>query len=277
MLLKSTKMQLSVMFHKKGFQISFLIVLGYVIVTYLYYVFKLWGYDVSDMYHPAVLSALNSDSRYSWFFMMYYPFIVVLPAGFLFMTDREVNICSIVQARQNIKSYYLSKVIAAFIGGFTVFFIPFIIGLVLNILTFPIEATGTLTNFEIYSDTYYMYASSYLFPNLYHSNIYVYYVITILFFGCFSGIVSVFLIAISTFKIRYRIFMFLPFYLIVYLLRQMKGLFTNSSLEFNYEWYLLGSDAVPNKKIILLIIIVAFLIICSTVIMIKNIKRDQLL
>ncbi len=270
-------MQLSVLFHKKGFQVSFMAVLAYVLLTYLFYVFKLWGYDVSDMYHPAVLSALNSDAEFSWFFMMYYPFIVVLPAGFLYMADRDTSMYIIIQAQQSKRDYYIAKYVAAFSGGFMTFTVPFFIGLLLNVLTFPLEATGTLTNFEIYSRTYYMYADSYLFSDLYLSNIYLYCIVTILIFGVFSGVISVFLVAVSTFRIKYRIFMFLPFYLIIYCIRQMGDWFHEQAIEYNYEWYLLAYDAVPNKKFIFLLGMMGFMMICTIGILIKNIKRDQLL
>jgi hypothetical protein len=276
MLVKSTKMQLDLIIHKKGFQISFLIVLGYVILNYLYYVFTLWGYNSSDLYNPAVLNALNSDSKFSWYFITYYPFLVVLPAGFIFMTDKEINIIPIVQSRQSVQNYYLSKIIAAFISGFIVFSIPFLFNLLINVLTFPLDASGTLTNFPTYSDTYFEYASCYLFSNLYHSHIYLYYILTILIFGCFSGIVSMFLVAISTFKLKYKIFMFLPFYLITYFIRLI-GNNLDLSLDFNYGDYLMASDIASNKNILFLISLILILLISIFLITLYNIKHEKIL
>lgn len=275
MLLNSSRMQLNLIIHKKGFQISFLIVLGYVIINYLYYVFTLWGYNSSDLYNPAVLIALNSDSKFSWYFITYYPFLVVLPAGFTFMTDREINIIPIVQSRQSIQNYYFSKIIASFISGFIVFSIPFLFNLLINVLTFPFDSNGTLTNFPTYSDTYFEYASCYLFSNLYH-HIYLYYILTILLFGCFSGSVSMFLAAISTFKLKYKIFMLLPFYLLTYFIRII-GNSLDISLEFNYGYYVLASDITSNKNILFLIFFFIFLILSSLIITIYNIKHEKIL
>lgn len=274
MFVRTLKMHLNVLFHKNGFKISFLVVFSYVIVTFLYYVYALHGYDVLDMYHPVVLSGITSDIKFAEYFTIFYPFLAVLPAGFAFMDDRETNIYSIIQSREGIKTYYISKMVAAFIVGLVVFTVPFFIGIIMNLIAFPSNASGlSLTNLSTYSSAYLEHCQCYFFVGLYHRNIFAYYFLSILLLGIFSGFASMFVASISTFKIKFKILLLLPLYALLQSTYYI-GLFL-PDVQTYYEFYIMAAD-IMDKNILVLMFLMIFMVVSSVLIINRRIKGDQL-
>ena len=114
-------------------------------------------------------------------------------------------------SRQSVKVYYWSKWLAAFVCTFLAFTVPFYLGLLLNHLTFPaLAGSDTLTNVALYSPTYMEYISAYLYGSLFFYSPTLYYIWCIFMLGIYSGLAAVYVLAISYFRIRYKVFLLLP-------------------------------------------------------------------
>lgn len=266
---------LGIICRKKGFQVSFILVTAYAFFVSLYYAYFQKGMDVSNLYHPAILSGINADANFTYLFCKYYPFIVVMPAAFVLLNERKTQIFVFTQSRTGIYKYYFSKLAAGFIASFIVFTVPFLIELLLNIIIFPLEATKSITNWATYSPTYFEYASSYFFGDLFLKNTYLYYICTIILLGIFSGCATVFLMGISSFPIKFKAFMFLPVYLFFYITNLVGGAVTD--FPTTIDFYITAYDSVPGKRIeyylLLMMLLLVSGIIC-TCISIRNARKS---
>jgi hypothetical protein len=232
---------------KSGFQVSFALMLAYVLLVYVYYTVATYGLDRSALFNPAVVTGLNSDSNYAWFFMTFYPFLVALPAGFAFTNDRRTGAMSTYISKVGRRRYYASKAISIFIVTFVAFFLPFLINMLLNMIAFPINGAAVLTGWEPMSETYIDYANQYLWPDLFFISPYLYYIAQLGFFAVFSGLVGVFIASMSLFVKKYNVMLLLPFYLILQFVVRIPQIFHGIKMNTHYEFYLLAYDSVKKN------------------------------
>ncbi|MFP3156468.1 hypothetical protein LQZ18_19025 [Lachnospiraceae bacterium ZAX-1] len=237
--------QLSIIFHKKSFQATSLLLLLYAMGTSLFYGYSQIGQDVSGMYHPAILSALNSDGDYIWFFCRLYPFLAVIPAGFTLFADDSAKITELIVAKEGRKRYCISKMAAAFLATFFVFTVPFLLEMLLNLVMIPAEATKAMSNWETYSDIYFRQANRYLLHGVFYKNIYLYNICAAVACGGFSGCVSVFVVGVSAFRIKYRAFLLLPFYMVAYFLAILAA---NLNMPLSLDFYITTFDGTADKS-----------------------------
>ena len=184
--IRSLQMNLTRLLHKRSFKICFGLVLFYVLLTYLYYVFHFIGDDVSNMYSAATLYAGRYEARFYGYFIRIYPLFIAFPAAFLFLTDKNSRICPLFQTRLGVGRYYWWKIAESFIGGFLVIFVPFLISLLLNSLTFPLQSAAIIENWGTYTDEYNDLVRNYLFSSLYVKHPYGYMVLFLFWFSAFS-------------------------------------------------------------------------------------------
>lgn len=262
-MLRAFIVQTKVLFSKIGFKIAFLTNLSYVLITFIYYALMSIGSDVSEFYHPAIVTALNSDALFVWFYMMLFPFLIVFPASFSYFTERKSGVINAFVMRIGFRSYFFCKIMSSMVVTFVAFFIPFIIGLLLNIVTFSNEGMAVLTNWEPFSQTYFNYANQYLYSDLFHTNPYLYYLLHVFIFASFASIVSVFVLLFSGVVKHYKIFLFMPFYLLTLITDRLQVVFSHIDFDTNYQFYILAYDSVMNKDYIFLIGLVVFIIFFS--------------
>jgi len=262
--------QLSIIFHKKGLQITFIIILLYAMSVSIWYGFLQKGYDAAFMYHPAMLSALNGDSEFIWYFIRLFPFLVVIPAGFILFTDRSAKISEMILVREGRFRYYTSKMIAAFIATFFVFTVPFFLEFLLNLVMIPNGATMSLTNWETYSKVYFDYANGFLLSDIFYKNIYLYNICSISLTGIFSGCVAVFIVGISTFPFKFRAFLMLPFYVLIYL---MDIFLSRIEMPTYLDFYIATFDIVGGKKISYYVLYMLLLLTTGIGCVFINVKR----
>lgn len=208
------KTDINILIHKKGFQFTFLLLITYAMSVTLYYAYLQKGMNVVELYDPILLSGLSAENEYSWFFYKWFPFLVILPAGFSIFNERKSRVSIYIMCKTGKGKYYLSKLISAFIVTFFTVTLPFFIQCIVNHLIFPIEGSKQLTNWETYSKVYFEYTDAYLFSSLYYYNEYVYFIVVLCITGIFAGAVAVFIVGISSFEIKYKAVLFLPVYLI---------------------------------------------------------------
>lgn len=135
--MKMLAAQLNLMLHKRGFQISFTLVMLYVMYIFvqLYWYRSMTDIDVFDYSNlMAVHSGFLNESgeRQLDTLLFFFPFIAVMPFSFSLYVDRSTRISDIVISRCGKRSYYFSKLFTAFTGSFLIFFIPLMISTVLT-------------------------------------------------------------------------------------------------------------------------------------------------
>lgn len=240
-MIKSINMQIRTITQKISFSILVYVLFIVVFHNFFMNILRYRGTDIIEMVHPMKLLFLNVDNWNSnmIYFILLYPILVVIPAGFSYAEDYETkNIVNIVSRVGN-KNYYIGKIAAVAIITFCVFTLPFLLEIFLNCISFPMAATGNLSNFSIYDFRYNNELSNYFWLALYLESPYIHAIVCILFLGFVSAVFSIFVLAISTFRIKYKIFLFLPVYVIIFLLDNFTNIFKEISFSTSYQSYLL--------------------------------------
>lgn len=264
--------QFKILIKKKSWQICFVIVITYAFATSLIAAIKQRGVDVSNIFHPAIMNGLTADWDYSWFFTKYYSFLVVLPACFCFFDDKKTGMEVMLKSRMGCERYYSSKTVAGFLATFFCFVIPFLLELLLNVMIFPMEATKNVSNWADYSSTYIQQAQRYLLSDLFFENVYMHFFVHILLVGLVSGCASVFVMGISCFGVKYKVFLFLPVYLLWYII----STYSTETVNTYVDSYLLYCEAGKPKNIVFYIGLMIVMFVVGVVCMKLNEKKNEL-
>ena len=251
-LYKMITMQLRQYMYSRRFKICFFVLFAYVMVTYLYYVVRFLGADYQQLYSAYTLYAGQDYLEFHGFFVLYFPVFIVFPASFIYLNDKNSGILPILQAKSGLRNYYISKVLAAFLGGFLVFFVPFLLNMLLNLMTFPLDKNTLISNWGTFTQEYCMLAQDFLFLSVYLNHPLLYNIIFLFWMSGFAGLVSAFLVSFSFFIKRYKIFLLVPFYLIV----MISQMFTNSfSFQTDIIVYLFAAETTRKSLLYFLTVI----------------------
>ncbi|MBD5466648.1 MAG: hypothetical protein HDR21_00675 [Lachnospiraceae bacterium] len=200
---------------------SFLLLMWFVIGNYLGNVTTFRGMDVTQMYYPLKMMTLsynrvNYNADITTLFIMLYPILVTLPAGFSYVKEQQTREEVYLITRIGKKSYLRSRLWASFFTTAVVFFIPFLLEIVLYAVSFPMKAKNDFFHLGLYEPEYAQMVHRYLGSSLYVYSPVLYAVIMSLFFGLLSGMLGVIPVAVSlAFPVRFRVFLFLPVYLLL--------------------------------------------------------------
>lgn len=232
------KCQLKLMIKKPVFIISFVLMMAIVIINYIGNIREYFGMNVADMVAFLNLSVMSEENSISWFITQAYPFFVVIPAGFSLATDKVLKADVLWIARCGRGKYYASKTIAVFIITFICFTIPLFLELLLNYIAFPLDARGNLQGMALYSEGYNSSVSTFYLFEMYYKNPLAYATIVILFLGVISGMLAVVTVGISTMYYKYRAYLMLPVYIILYGMGLISGVIRDFPFETSYSYYI---------------------------------------
>lgn len=117
------------------------------------------GMDITTMYHPMKLLLLSYNRIYhnadnTLLLIQLYPLLVACPAGLLYAKEWQIGLNTLVGSRVGALNYNLSKLAAVFCATAIVFTLPFMIEILLNIIAFPTNAIGDLSNLNTYDPSY---------------------------------------------------------------------------------------------------------------------------
>lgn len=237
--MKSIRAQFQICIKKYGFKYMFLGMMVLVFIRYFLNLYMYYGWDVSSLYHPMkTLTLADNSGILKTYFFQCYPFLVILPAAFSYFSDKKTGEINFLQARLGKRSYYTGKTIAVFLTTFFVFSVPFLIEALLNRLVYPAGAIGDPTNFNMYEVSYLESVSNYFLPELYGFSVGLYAVVFILMFGLFSGILSMFCLAISMLRIKYKILLFIPVFVFLDVLAMFGEHILGDNTSYNYFFFL---------------------------------------
>lgn len=243
-----------------------------VAANYCWNVLHFSGEEVVDVVFPMKMLLLSYNRTYynagnTLIFIQIFPILAVLPAGFSLSREQVSRQEILVVTRIGRIRYYISRICAAFVTTALVMGIPMFLEFLLNIIAFPLNATGDFSNWGLYEDNYIEMVKRYILPEIYMRHPYFYTLLGLIKYSMFSGLIGAFTASVSGFvRIRYRIFLFLP----VYLLLQVTGAISDMShgIRYSTKWYdyiLLFDDESKSFVFgfIFLCLIVVFIIVGS--------------
>lgn len=273
----SVKSQIRILMEKKITIFMFLAMIAIVLINYFQNVNAYANTAINFMMNPMRLLLLSADAyeagSLKFIFLQFYPFLVILPAGFSYALDKNSKMEIYLKGRLGGKNYFLGKIIAAFIVTFIIFTIPFLIEMGLNCIAFPLNANGNASYEGVYSTSYLASVEGYLFFGAFKISSYLYSLITILIFGFSSGILAVFTMATSIFLSKYKVLMLLPTYLLLYGLGMLYTILPNTTIHTSYFDYFSMFD-ISNKNQVIFLTVLILLLVSSILCIMRSARKD---
>lgn len=266
MLFKATISQTAFLLKKKEAVCVFYVLFTMVIVNFIGNVLYFQGRDIVRMYQPMKLLLLsynrtNLNGTNMLLLIQLYPLLVVCPAGFSLAKEYQLGIQVFMASRLGNFTYQISKLLSVFLTTMIVFAVPFLLEIFLNCMSFPLSATGDLSNLSFYDSAYVGGINNYFMNSIYLYSPVLYAVKGTLFFGVVSGLLSVFTVAVSSLiKVKYNVFLFLP----VFIVLNMSTILSNkfSAGIHNIKWYdyvMIFNDEVKNTGFLIMGLLVLVL------------------
>lgn len=282
--------QLRIMFNKKGFQISFTIMMLLSLFGVLYSIYKPHAYVLTEGCDLSFVKAIdesimNEFSPVNKILRFIFPFVAVLPFAFSVYNDRSTRIFELQLSRSSVKKYYFSKLATALIGGFLIFFIPLLINSLLNNLFFadsvidifhPDYSKMSLGENTYITDNDFMVSLAAWSPRLCE-------LFSITLISLFGGACSMLAFSVSLFIRKIAVLIFIPAFVFVYALDTVESMILS---KFGYYYFklnplnysIISSDnMIPGRAYWIPFAMIALLVILSSLMTYIYSRKDQLL
>ena len=255
MIFKAAISQTACMLKKRESICTFYILFFMVIINFISNVLYFQGTDIVEMYQPMKLLLL-SYNRTNWngtntlLLIQLYPLLVVCPAGFSLAREDQLGTRVFLVSRLGNFTYHASKFFSAFLTTMIIFTVPFLLEIILNCLSFPLSATGDLSNLSMYDEIYRTGVSRYFMKSIYLYSPYLYAVAGTLFFGVVSGLLGAFTVAVSSFtRVKYNVFLFMPVFVMLNMSTILASVFPNKMPNIKwYDYVLLFNDELKSIR-----------------------------
>ena len=220
-MIKSILTQTKIMLNKKGFMFGFSAMM---MICLLEVVFSSYGVtalrmegdgfpgnDPSSVITSFEAFILCVPSGLLSYLELLFPFLCALPFSFSILTDKAANTDTLLCAYCGKRRYIISKITAAFIGSFLIFFVPLMINGCLNYLIFD-NSMGAL-----------LAAAPFLYSML-HAFM----------FSLMSGVFGVLALACSVFCRRNKVLTFGVGFLIINIMQFLENYSMNDDIDKKY-------------------------------------------
>lgn len=241
MFLFSTKVQLKILLKRKEFQFGFLVMLIYACFAFFYSLSgKNDGLDLNphlfDLFHykDANAQVAYNDMHRLWaLFTMLYPFLIVLPFATSYVDDYQNRLLPVYISRTSRWSYYVSKLLAGFLGTALMVGLPLLVNLLLCNLFLTHNYNSWWGAYQL--SPYYngllgegvMYESvsqQLPFLGMYLRSPLLYNLWYLLIFSTFSGLLGCLVLSMSFLLRKWKVVLFLPIFALFQVLRSADGL-----------------------------------------------------
>lgn len=210
------KAQCNIIANKKEFIFAFMIMMLCIAANHMHNVVTYYGSELSEMVAFPEISLLGCNNIASYYFFKLYPFLLVMPAGFSLAQDKTSSMQLLFIQRSGRRRYYTSKYLAVFIMTFLCFSVPLFFEIILNVISFPMDVHGNLFGYGLYTVNY-KNICNYTMFDLYYSAPVLYAVIMCTYFGIVTAVFSTLPSAVSCIFHKYKAYLLLPVYIIIYL------------------------------------------------------------
>lgn len=293
MFFHTLQLQIFQLFHRKHFLILFTVILFYCLLCNGVYIWEYLHVDYQCLTSASSIYVGNERVFLYDVLKILFPLLVAIPFATTAVSDRATGVLPSVMSRTSLRTFYTTKLIACFIGGFLLFFIPFLINVLINHISFPsslyldqITQFNPLAIERFFSDgTPYQASDSYLFSSVFYWSPFFYNFIYIVIYSAFSGICSSFCYSTGLFVKKYQYLVCLPLLgfawgtqiLDTMTLGKVEVVNTwRHNLVKDYYQYLVGGTTGVFYFSPLVLAAYALLLILSTLILVrKKLKLDQ--
>lgn len=236
------KVQIKLMFQRKEF---WLILIGselFAIGAFLYTLTH------NDMLYDA--NSLYMGMGYSNFWSIYsvlFPFLIVLPFSSSYLEERENHIYEVYAYKMKKTNYLFHKLFVSFLSNFIVIFLPFLTNLVLCNCFLPHNRKtplGEITSMDfqrtIYGTNhlYLTYTPEMPMVSIFQKSPFLYNFLMLLFFACIAGFLGSTIMAFSFCKIKFKIFLFLPWFIIFRLQKTLTTISFHHAMTDSSKYFL---------------------------------------
>lgn len=270
MFVRATQTHIKFLLSKRSTKITFLLLFAIMLTNFFTNVMEFKGYDITAMYHPMKILTLSYNRIYynadvSLLIVQLFPLLVNWPAGLTLAIDNGTGTETVIISRLGKRIYIISKIAATMIVTAIVFSVPFLIEITLNCISFPLLATGDLTNLNAYEPELIQMINNYPLTALFSFSPYLYAVLGTINFGLFAGLLSGFTASFSILvRVKYRVFLLLPVFLLLHISASLSSQmfrWYNYVLLFNNEF---KSAAFASVSVIVIIVFCIFCILYSS-------------
>lgn len=217
-LISCIRNQFIAMLRKKSFWIAFDTILLYTFAVYIMNIMNCIGHDVSSIFDSSYYFLGSYYNDYLELFSLAFPILVVLPFSFTYFEDAESHNLQFIQSRVGKSNYVIASAIVCFWGSFIVIFIPFLLNIILNYITFPQNDVTVFGVKESYAYWLHLYGEEgiprFAFLDLFIYNQNLYNLLVALLLSGFAGLLGVFAYTMSFYIKKYKLLLFLPVYLL---------------------------------------------------------------
>lgn len=274
MIFKATISQTNFLLKKREAICVFYILFIMVLINFISNVLYFQGRDIVEMSQPMKLLLLSYNrtdlnATNTLLLIQLYPLLVVFPAGFSLVRDYQLGTQVFLVSRLGNVTYQISKYLSVFLATMIIFTAPFLLEILLNCISFPMSATGDLSNLSIYDGAYRNGVDKYLMKDIYLYSPYLYAVIGTLFFGVVSGLFGVFTVAVSSFiRVKYNVFLFLPVFILLNFSTVLAGRYPKEAPSIKwYDYILFFNDEGKNIGFLIagILVLVLFPIVTANI------------
>lgn len=272
------KSQCAILMKKKEFTFTFIFILGFIIANHGYNLYTYYGTEKAEMLIFPEISLLGSNNTFGYFFLKTYPFILVLPAGLSIAQERIQSIDLLYMYRIGRKKYFFSKYIAVFLTSFLCFTLPFLLEILFNVTAFPLDVHGNAFGDAVYGEGY-NWISNYTLFSIYYNWPVLYALILSVYFGILSAVLAMFPSAISCMYYKYKAYLLLPIYVLLYLLNVLGvwGISSSNGGKVHFTAMVSWCDSVIHtEQFIRLFVVCMVIIVVSMGIYMHSARKDTI-
>ena len=266
-------MQFQRIWKSKQTAITIYAVMAVVLFNFSYNAYSNWQtHYITEMYDPIMTLTLSDWTPAGYFFMLFYPILLVLPTAVSFQADRESGVVLYLLSKSSRRNYWFSKLLSVFAVTFCIFTVPFLIELFLQCICFDMRSNGEPSGFTFFQTVESLKAWPLGTLFIYNRVLYAALFITI--FGIISAIMACFNFSLSTLPIfKYKIFSFFPIYALLYII----ALYDNFQSEYAYN-FMTAFKIFPAKNVNYpaWLIIFGFMILFTLIFLEGQIRKDEL-
>ena len=272
------KTQCDIIIRKKQFFFTFMLMMLCVMVNHVHNIFRYYGCEVSEMISFPEISLLGCNNIASYYFFKLYPFLLVIPAGFFLAQDKASSMELLFIQRSGRTNYYISKYIAVLLTTFLCFTVPLFFEIILNTISFPVGIHGNLFGYGLYTSDYKKICNYAMFE-LYYRTPVLYSTVMSLYFGFVTAVFSILPSAMSCVFYRYKAYLLLPVYMLIYL-SDVFGIWGISSVTKNKVHFFMMLSwcdyAIYIEQFIRMFIVCGIILLVSMLIYFYTARKDTL-
>lgn len=235
----SIKVQLKIMRVSREFRVALLISFVYAVYSFVFYALEARKEDLFHVLDANEYVCFSPNNGLWNMFLMVYPFLVVMPFATSYISDYKNRLIVIYASRVSRRNYYVSKLVAAFVGSALVVAIPFL----LNLLLCNIFLPHNLNLWTIYpmrnyygrllglTFAYKHISSQIPFLGVLLSSPVLYGVLYIFLFSFISGLLGMLAMAISFVVKRFKIILYIPIYVLIKILMNIDMVVLDAAID----------------------------------------------